>query len=84
VKAVHGIVAMWRSRPGSVEIPVQELASEIHVSAETLGPVAAFLDWSPWCMLGHIHDDSHLHLVLLPGDPELVLRTRECGRSPST
>lgn len=76
VEAVRGIVDIWRSRNGIIEILLGELASAVHVSAERLGPVAAFLDWSGWCHLGHSSDDSHLHLVIVPGDPELVLRNK--------
>lgn len=73
-RAVRGIVDIWRACPGTVEIPVAELATSLNVTPERLGPVVAFLESSRWCSTGHPIDDSHANLVLRPGDPVLVLR----------
>ncbi len=74
MRAVSSIVDIWRNRSGHVEIALAELAATLGVTTAQLGPAVAFLESSKWCHLGHVTDDSHLHLVVVPGDPELVLR----------
>jgi hypothetical protein len=75
--AVVGIVRLWRSRPEPARISVEELARELTVDVESLAPVAAFLEWAPWCQTGHVQDCSHANLVFTPGDPALVLRNKD-------
>jgi hypothetical protein len=72
-RAVGAVVDIWRARSGNVDIPLPELATSLSVTTAALGPAVAFLELSSWCHLGHTSDD-HSGLVVVPGDPELVLR----------
>jgi hypothetical protein len=72
-RAVAAIVDIWRARSGNVDVPLAELAASLGVSTALLGPAVAFLESSKWCHLSHVTDD-HRGLVVVPGDPDLVLR----------
>jgi hypothetical protein len=42
-----------------------------------LGPVVAFLDSARWCHAAHRTEWTHSGLVIVPGEPELVLRNKD-------
>jgi hypothetical protein len=77
VKAVRGIVELWRDREGNGEIPLAELAASVGISPATLGPVVAFLDSARWCHAAHRTESTHSHVVIVPGEAELVFRNKD-------
>jgi hypothetical protein len=77
VKAIRSIVGLWRARDGNGDILLAEVAASVGVSPATLGPIVAFLDSAKWCHAAHRTEWTHSGLVIVPGEPELILRNKD-------
>lgn len=77
VKAIRSIVERWRAHEGNGDIPLAELATSVEASPAVLGPVVAFLESAKWCHVSHRAEWSHSGLVIVLGEPELVLRNKD-------